>query len=219
MNRIRISLAFAIFAIFADVAAVRAATTQIYDVDPAYRQEVYQILRGMLGSNDASIGGNVHLLPTGQIVVDTFDEARQEQVAAVLAAIQNSAPDRTPTLTLRYWVLQGTPGATDATVPAVLSDAVRELETVHGELGIRVLDAVIVSGRAGRQASFANEHLEIVHVAHASEESLNATIDFASEVQELSVDVSMTPGEFVVLSSGTSQDVVTAVIVNWPGSD
>jgi len=218
MNRVRVSYAVAALAALAAAAPAQAAT-QIYDVDPAYRQEVYEILRQMLNLEGSSLGGRVQLLPTGQILVDTFEDARQADVEIVLAAIENSDPGRTPTVTLRYWVLEGTPAANDAAVPALLGDVVRELETVHGELGIRVLDTAIVSGRAGREASFASERLEIVQVAHANEETVNATIHFASEQQELSVDVSMAPGEFVVLSSGTSEAGVTAVIVNWPGSD
>lgn len=200
------------------VVAPAQAATRVYDVDPAYRQEVYEALRQMLDLN-GSLGGRVQLLPTGQILVDTFEDGRQEEVAAVLAAIENSDPGSTPTVTLRYWVLQGTPGADDVAVPALLADAVRELETVHGDLGIRILDTAIVSGRAGREAFYANERIEIMHTAHASEATVNATIFFASENQELHVDVSMTPGEFVVLSSGTSEQGVMAVIVNWPGFD
>lgn len=217
MNCIRVFYPVVALAALAAVAPARAAV-QVYDVDPAYRQEVYEILRQMLNV-DGPRGGRVRLLPTGQILVDTIQDGRQEEVAAVLAAIENSEPGSTPTVTLRYWVLQGTPGADDAAVPALLGDVVRELETVHGELGIRVVDTATVSGRAGREAFYANERIEIVHTAHASEETVNATIFFASENQELRVDVAMTPGEFVVLSSGTSQEGVMAVIVNWPGFD
>ena len=60
MNPIRLLLAACALA----VSAQAYSATRIYDVDPAYRQEVYEILSAMLDAEFADFGGRVQLLPT-----------------------------------------------------------------------------------------------------------------------------------------------------------
>ncbi|MGD8339242.1 MAG: hypothetical protein PVH89_00590 [Gammaproteobacteria bacterium] len=199
------------------------AATEIYDVRPAYRQEVVDILSGMLDVDMREFGGSVQLLPTGQILVDTYSDARQEEIRAVLEAIASKEPEPTPTIRLRYWVLHGVAGAEDASdLPSTLDDVVRELEDVHGDLGFEILDAAMLSSMSGEVGVFENDRWEIVQQAFASgeEDRINATLTIEHEFQELHIQLALTRGEFVVLGAGTSaqlvEDGVLALIVNWP---
>lgn len=217
MRANRILLAVAALAVGVEA----TAATQVYDVDPAYRQEVMQALRRMLDTGIQEFGGSVSLLPTGQLLVDTYTDARQAEVAAVLAAIASSEPEETPTVTLRYWVLQGEPGQEDAAgLPGSLAGVIDELEAVHGDLGFSIVDAATVSSRSGQGGGFENDRWEIYQVANANGDRLNASIVVEHEFQELSVELSLSRGEFVVLGAGTSRQIgpggAMAVIVNWP---
>ena len=70
-----------------------SAATRVYDVDPAYRQEVYAVLTRLLDvQGDASRSGKVEILPNGQLVVDTASDERQDEVAAILTAIARNRP-------------------------------------------------------------------------------------------------------------------------------
>lgn len=199
------------------------ASIRVYDVDPVYRQEVYNILTNLLNRETPTLSGRVQLLPSGQIVVDTMTDERQAEVAAVLEAIANSEPEETPTVTLRYWVLLGVPDTADApALPSTLDGVVAELEAVHGELGVRILDAATVSGRSGESAALQNDRWEIVQHANVGGEGerLNARVEIEHELQELDANLSLTRGEFVVLGAGTSaqpvENGVLALIVSWP---
>jgi hypothetical protein len=217
------------------LASAAEASTQVYDVDPAYRQEVLHVLRTLLheteqGFSNPNLYGRVELLPTGQIVVDTLTDERQAQVASVLDAIARSRPGATPTITLRYWALRGVPGGEDAPdLPAGLAGVARELEAVHGDLGIKIVDAATVTGQSGRPASFGNSQAgdgrwQIVQVPNANANRLNASISIAHGMQELNVEVALTPGQFLVLGGGTTGGAtdsgdVDAFVVNWPGAE
>lgn len=83
MNPIRVMLAAGLLTVTGDA----ISSTQVYEVDPAYRSEVVEILRELLDVGMSEFGGSVELLPTGQIVVDTYTDARQEQIRVVLEAI------------------------------------------------------------------------------------------------------------------------------------
>lgn len=193
------------------------ASIRVYDVDPAYRQEIFDILTDMLDRQNPDLQGNVQLLPTGQLSVDTLTDERQEQIASLLAAIERSRPTPTPSVTLRYWVLAGGAAAANGRpVPEVLADVVRELETTYGELDLRVLDVATVTGRGGADAFYESDQLEIMQTASSNDQQLNARIFVEHELQELNVDVSLTRGEYLVLSSGTSSEGMIAVVVNWP---
>lgn len=219
MNPSRLSLAACLLII----ALPAQAGTALYDVHPAYRQEVVDILSDMLDSDHSDFGGSARLLPTGQILVDTYSDARQEQVRAVLAAIADQEPEPTPTIQLRYWVLHGVSGESDASsLPSTLDGVIRELEDAHGDLGFEILDAATLSSRSGEVGVFENDRWEIVQQTFASGEQdrINATLTIEHELQELHIQLSLTRGEFVVLGAGTSaqivEDGVLALVVNWP---
>ena len=221
-----------------------SAATRVYDVDPAYRQEVYSVLTRLLDVPDASRAGKVEILPNGQIVVDTASDARQDEVAAILAAIARNRPAETPTVSLRYWFLDTRPDAGTAP-PPILASVLGELEAVHGDRDFRVVDAATVTGRAGQRTYFESLPWTITQSANVSGERLNAEIylehapsdPFASIVPErtgqfavatqrprqLQVQISLTPGQFIVLGSGTTSgqgtDGVTALVVQWPEAE
>jgi hypothetical protein len=223
-----------------------SAATRIYDVDPVYRQEVYAVLTRLLEvPGDSSRPGRVEILPNGQLVVDTVTDERQDEVAAILAAIARNRPAETPTITLRYWILD-TAADTGTTPPPILAGVLGELVAVHGDREFRVVDAAVVTGRAGQRAYFESRPWIIAQTANMSGERLNADIylehaapDKDKQVQvvpfgdvvvtpaerprQLQVQVSLTPGQFVVLGSGTTPaegtEGVTALVVQWPGAE
>lgn len=212
MSSIRLLTIVALLA----VAATASASTVVYDVDAAYRQEVFEALAHLLDRND-NRGGRVQLLPNGQIVVDTATDERQAEVAAILEAIASAEPEPTPVVSLRYWVLEGIPGGDNVgNVPSVLNDVIRELETVHGELGVRVLNSAIVSGRAGEQSVFGTDTMELVQTVYINGDQLNGQIVVDTDFQELMVNVAIGRGEYLVLGSSTAGDGIVALIVNWP---
>ena len=47
------------------VAAAAQAELRVYDVDPRYRQEVFEALRSVLSRNDLASPGTISVLPTG----------------------------------------------------------------------------------------------------------------------------------------------------------
>lgn len=208
------------------IAALAGASTQIYDVDAMYRQEVVQILREMLTPNIngmSDLSGEVQILPTGQVLVDTVTDKRQAEVAAILESIARNEPEPTPTVTLRYWMLHGEPGGRNAEgLPATLDGVISELEAVHGPLGVSILSAATVSGRSGQLAMFENDRWGIEQMAVVSGEGdrLNARLIVENQFQGLEVDLALTKGEFVVLGGGSSDQVsengVAAMVVNWP---
>jgi hypothetical protein len=208
------------------LAALASASTRIYDVDARYRQEVLEILQELLNPDRPGLElqrGGVSLLPTGQLLVDTVTDERQAEVAAILESIASNEPEPTPTVTLRYWMLHGEPGGRNAEgLPATLEDVVRELEAVHGPLGVSILSAATVSGRSGQVAIFENDRWGIEQMAVVSGEGdrLNARVIVENQFQGLEVDLALTKGEFVVLGGGSSDQIsengVAAMVVNWP---
>jgi hypothetical protein len=222
-----------------------SAATRVYDVDPAYRQEVYAVLTRLLDvQGDASRSGKVEILPNGQLVVDTASDERQDEVAAILTAIARNRPAETPTISLRYWFLDTRPDAGTAP-PPILASVLGELEAVHGDREFRVVDAATVTGRAGQRTYFESAPWTITQSANVSGERLNAEIylehastdpsasvvpervgQFVAATQrprQLQVQISLTPGQFVVLGSGTTPteeaDGVTALVVQWPEAE
>ena len=196
------------------------SATRVYDVDPAYRQEVVAALTRMFRSvpeGRSNLAGSVQLLPTGQILVDTVSDERQAEVAAVLEAIANAEPEPTPIVSLRYWVLEGVPGGDNTgNVPSQLNDAIRELESMYGELGIRVLESAMVSGRAGEQSMFESDTMELMQTAYVNGDQMNGNLMIETEYQELMVEVAIDRGDYLVLGSSNSGEGVIALVVNWP---
>ncbi|HEU4618066.1 MAG TPA: hypothetical protein VFV10_08490 [Gammaproteobacteria bacterium] len=212
--------------------ACSAARAEIkaYDVDARYRQEVYRALRDVLQTDHAPfIGavGEVSLLPTGQILVDGPDDV-QAQVAAVLDAIAKKAAAETPppshSALLRYWVLFGVPGQQTAdAVPTVLDGVVRELEGAHGEMAFTVLDTASLSSESGETGQLHTKTLKVTQRIFTSKETLNASITIDHQDEGLSVNISLHPGEFAVLSEGSVENDqgrkgLLAFVVNWPAS-
>lgn len=223
-----------------------SAATRVYDVDPAYRQEVYTVLTRLLEvPGDSSRSGKVEILPNGQLVVDTATDQRQDEVAGILAAIARNRPAETPTVSLRYWFLDTRPDAGTAP-PPILARVLGELEAVHGDREFRVVDAATITGRAGQRTYFESAPWTITQSANVSGDRLNAEIylehapamsalpgtqgnfqtqlqNAASRPRQLQVQISLTPGQFVVLGSGTTQaagtDGVTALVVQWPEAE
>ena len=114
-------------------------------------------------------------------------------------------------------MLEGIPGGDNAgSVPNVLNDAIRELESMHGDLGIRVLESAMVSGRAGEMSMFESETLELMQTAYVNGDQLNGNLMIETEYQELMVEVAIDRGEFVVLGSSSGGNGVIALIVQWP---
>ena len=222
-----------------------SAATRIYDVDPAYRQEVYAVLTRLLESpGDLSRSGKVEILPNGQLVVDTVNEGRQDEVAAILETIARNRPAETPSVSLRYWLI-GTATDGGTAPPPILSGVLSELAAVHGAQTFRVLGAATVTGRAGQRAYFESTPWIITQTANLSGERLNAAIyvehsgmatlvpdqdfqDFqvagsSRAKRQLNVEVSFTPGQFLVLGSGmtpgTEGGAVSAIVVQWPEAE
>lgn len=216
-------LIIAVAAVALGFGPLARADTKIYDVDPAYRQEVIEILRHLLDVGNPEFGGRAELLPSGQVVVDTYSEQRQAQIAGVLDAIAHSKPEPTPTVTLRYWVLRGIPGADNATgLPSTLDGVARELEEVYGDLGVSIIDAATLTGRSNESVELQNDHWHISQRAIVGGEGdrLDADLEVEHELEHLVVELSIGKGEFVVLGAGTSdqpvENGVIALIVNWP---
>jgi hypothetical protein len=198
------------------VAAAAFADTAVYDLDAKNAKEIAgaidnalraQCLRTDNGS--AFSGCRADLLPTGQLLVEAPPQS-QSQIAATLKAIsaRNAAP--TPRVTLQYWVIYGVPGKPDAADVSLkpLNAVLQQLERVHGELGFSVQDSATITAQSGTSANAHGGALGINQVVRASGDAVDvaARIEFARKpvVQNLSVDVSIKRGEFVVLGERTT---------------
>ena len=200
---------------------------QLYDVEAEYRQEVFEVLRGILRGNispSAPAYGRVEMLPTGQILIDAAAE-KQAEIAALLDSIASRSVAETPTITLRYWVLFGVVGAEQQTaVPPMLDGVVREWESAHGKLGVTVLDVARLVGRSGHPTALQSQRMEIYQKAYASQNRINAEIVIQHQYQELEVEVSLKHGDFLVLGETTVENEkgvkgTIVFVVHWPEED
>jgi hypothetical protein len=167
------------------------AELRVYDVQEKYRQEVYTALRGVLRPPNQGASGQIEMLPTGQILIDTSAEMH-EQVAAILEDINAYQVEATPRVTLRYWAVLGThdelrdpaPAASDA-VPEILSDVLDELRRVHGDLSFRLIGNATLVTESGEQGGLQGDPLTVNQVAWVQGSTLNAelSIRFAYAVQ------------------------------------
>lgn len=218
-----------------------SAATRVYDVDPAYREEVMGVLMRLLDvPGDPTRSGKVEVLPNGQLIVDTASEERQDEVAAIFDAIARNRPAETPSVSLRYWLIGGNSDE-GSSPPALLSGVLSELAAVHGPQTFRVLASATVTGSSGEGAYYSNPPWVIDQTASVNGERLNASIYVGLNIlheqnpnsfivlggnpaqRALDVEVSFAPGQFLVLGSGAASDSeeggVSAIVVQWPGAE
>lgn len=226
--------------------ALAVAELRTYDVDPKYRQEVYQALVGVLQSSPSPTG-RVERLPTGQLLIDAGPEVHK-QIKAVLDGIAERQAGAAPQITLRYWAVLGSPNAEDtAVVPAILSNVLDEIEGVHGPLGFRILgNATLVteSGQFGqleghplsiRQKTFAQGPalnaqiaIEFAYTRHSkpggsSDASPNPCETMQRQQQEIELTTTLEAGDTVVLGENTLDTGelkgTMFYIIHWPGTE
>ena len=209
------------------VATPALSEMQLYDVEAEYRQEVFEVLRGILRGNispSAPAYGRVEMLPTGQILIDAAAEKHAE-IAALLDSIASQSVAETPTITLRYWVLFGVVGTENQTaLPPMLDGVIREWESAHGKLGVTVLDVARLVGRSGHPTALQSQRMEIYQKAYASQNRINAEIMIQHQYQELEVEVSLKHGDFLVLGETTVENEkgvkgTIVFVVHWPEED
>lgn len=202
---------------------------QVYDVEAEYRQEVYEVLKGILRSDADPVQnpysyGRVKMLPTGQILIDAAAD-KQVEIAALLSTIASRSVPETPTIALRYWVLFGISGTeNESALPPMLSRVIREWEAAHGDLGVTVLDVARVVGRSGHPTALQGQRMEIYQKVFASHNKINAEIRIQHRYQELEVEVSLERGDFLVLGENTVENDQGALgtvmfVVHWPTGD
>jgi hypothetical protein len=216
-------------------AATAAADTVVYDLDAKNAKEITQALQSVLeaqcqqvgaGANGIAFACHVELLPTGQLLVAAPDSA-QAQVAAVLKAIaaRNTAP--TPRVTLQYWVISGTQGKPDAADAALrpLSSVLQQIEKLHGELGFAVEDSATLVSQSGAVALSRGGPLDVTQNVRVNGNTLAGGFRISFQrppaiSQNLSVDVDMKRGEYLVLGERTFREDEKSgllfYIVHWP---
>lgn len=207
-------------ALLLGLSATAHADIRVYDVDEPYRQEVFEALQSILGSRGPLVAtGKAAMLPNGQILVDSSEE-RHAEIQAVLEAIERNEPADTPSISLRYWVLFGTPAAPDGAdrLPPLLTDVASEIEAAHGDLDFDVLDSATLVGSRGSSQS---ETLEVAQRVELAGSRINANIDIQTAYQELSVTTTLTQGEFLVLGESPHEDDagtrgILAFVLHWP---
>jgi hypothetical protein len=200
--------------------ALAVADLRTYDVDPKYRQEVYQALVGVLQSSPNPTG-RVERLPTGQLLIEAAPDVHK-QIAAVLDAVAARQAIAAPQVTLRYWAVLGRPGAGDeAGAPAILRDVFDEIEGVHGPLGFQILGNAALVTESGQRGEFKGYPLSIRQQTFAQGTALNVQIriEFAyrrlvhpggngnspsqPQWQEIELKTTLDAGDTVVLGENT----------------
>jgi hypothetical protein len=219
------------------------ADLRTYDVDVQHQQEVYQALRNVLVDNPAFAGpgiamGRVHLLPSGQILVDAAPETL-EQVEEVLRAIRERPAPPAPRVSLRYWAVLGTPPGTTMTAtpgstrpPSGLQEVLTELKQFHGELQFLVIGTAAAVTQSGQPGGVEGMPLAVEQMAYVQGQTLNANLRIVLQQQlsggvrelgELEVRTTLQRGEFVVLGESTQQgngyDGTLFYIVHWPENE
>lgn len=153
------------------------ADLAVYDVDAKYRQEVFAALRGVLTPEGPFPTGQVQLLPSGQILIDTSPEMH-EQIAAVLQAIDERQSEAAPRVTLRYWAVLGSrEAASDNDTPEILSNVLDELRRVHGDLSFRVLGNATLVTESGQEGELGGEPLSVRQQTYVEGATLNAELE------------------------------------------
>lgn len=208
------------------------ADLQIYEVDSQYREEVFRALRGVLTPENGLVAGQIQMLPTGQILIDT-NAQRHGQIAAILEEIASYQAEATPRVMLRYWAVLGSheaqqnlPATAETAVPPVLSDVLAELERVHGDLEFRLIGNASLVSESGQEGNLSGNPLTIRQTARVQGSTLNASLSidyrytaiigqyqgnegaqpFTTQQmfqQSIRIDTSIAANEFVVVGEST----------------
>src|ERR1044072_3890750 len=167
------------------VAPPAAADPAVYDLGASNAQETAQAINNAvkaLCSRPGETAGNANscsaqLLPTGQLLGEA-PAASQAKIAEVLKAIAVRGAAPTPRVTLQYWVISGAPGKPDAADPALkpLNAVRQQLEKLHGELGFKVEESVMLSTQSGTSASNGGGSFEVRESVRAAGDSVNADV-------------------------------------------
>jgi len=220
------------------ISSAARADLRTYDVDPQYRDELYNALRRILEPQGQPTNGRVQLLPSGQILVNA-DTPTLQQVEQVLQALRTKPAPAAPRVSLRYWAVLGSraQNAADAPAgappPAVLNDALSELRRLHGDLTFRVIGTAAVATNSGQPGEIAGTAFSVEQTAYVLGDTLNAAISMkltsgyglpigqTVEIGSLSLRTTLERGEFVVLgesqvlSSLQKYDGPVFFIVHW----
>lgn len=220
------------------------ADLMTYDVDPQYRDEMYDALRRILEPQGQPTNGRVQLLPSGQILVNA-EPNTLVQVEKVLQALRARPAPAAPRVSLRYWALLGTLGTSPqrnpqgagpppaVPPPAVLNDVISELRRLHGELTYRVIGTAAVATNSGQLGQVKGMPFSVEQTAFVQGDTLNAAISMqltsgaglpignTVQLGSLALRTTLKRGEFVVLGEGHFREQITGLegpvfyIVHW----
>jgi hypothetical protein len=237
-------LRFPVIALACLISSHAWADLRTYDVDPQYRDEMYNALRRILEPQPGQVTkGQVQLLPSGQILVNA-DPPTLDQVEKVLQALRARPAPPAPRVSLRYWAVLGTPSQGNAPgiggppppavpPPAALNDVIAELKRLHGDLTYRVLGTAAVATVSGQDGHVQGTPLSVDQTAYVQGDTLNATISMelksiaglpignSTQLGNLTLSTTLHRGEFVVLGEAHFQEQVTGLegpvfyIVHW----
>lgn len=203
------------------ISGLAAAEAKVYDVDARYRAEVVEALKIIFGEEHINPGARatISILPTGQVLIDA-SPTRHVEIEQILDAIAERGVSESPTAMLRYWVLLGEPNGDGASVPSMLEPVVNELRAAVGDLNFSIVGTASLVATSGKQAFSGSETLEIMQTLTINGESLNGNIYVGHEQQELTLEVSMDRGDFLVLGDSMIQvdentRGVLAFVVHW----
>ena len=239
MSRLR----FPVIAVALLISSNAWADLRTYDVDPQYRDEMYNALRHILEPQPGQVTkGQVQLLPSGQILVNA-DPPTLDQVEKVLEALRARPAPPAPRVSLRYWAVLGTtPGAVRGNgsppppavpPPAVLNDVISELKRLHGDLTYRVLGTAAVATDSGQRGEVGGMPFTVEQTAYVKGDTLNVDISMrlqstaglpignSTQLGDLTLRTTLHRGEFVVLGEAHFQEQVTGLegpvfyIVHW----
>jgi hypothetical protein len=232
------------------VAAAAAADTAVYDLPPNNAKETAEAIDNALHAQcgvpyeqGVMSKCRAELLPTGQLLVEAPVNS-QAKIAEVIKAIAARGAAPTPRVTLQYWVISGAPGKPDAADPALkpLNPVLQQLEKLHGDLGFKVEDSVMLTTQSGSGARNSGGSFEVTENVRANGDSLNADVQLSftrmpsfprqnqpqnQQIQvfqpfqsQLSVSTVLKRGEYVVLGERTfnmpDQSGTLFYVVHWP---
>lgn len=189
-----------------------------YQVEARFRDEVHETLDEMLRLHQM---GSVKVLPNGMLAVMAPFRQHQE-IEALIAGVNQSQSEPTPTIQMDYWVVEGTPGQPYSNDLALntLSPILTRIQETHGRLGFRILDRASITSQSGSTSILNGSIMTVEQRATANGSNLNAwvVIHYNGEFsQSLELNFSARPGEFLVLGNTTIMEKLYFYIVRWPG--